>query len=296
MQQTDHAAPPIFKSEAAANDVRTRYQALLRSWPVPNEQLYLPTCQGETFVVASGPKNAPALLLLHGTMANAAAWMQEVVTWAKEYRVYAVDIIGDAGLSAPSRRSFATDAHALWLGDVLDGLGASSVTPIGTSLGGAIALDFAIRRPQRVDSLVLNCPGGIADKNVLWWALPLLLLGPWGARKVRERIIGKVPPPQGDAARQYAELTDLTFQSMTPRTESLPKVTDQQLGQLPMPILVLLGGQDVTMDARRIKQRFEQHVSGAEILLFGAAAHYLGDQSAAIAQFLRRVYAKERSG
>ncbi len=296
MEQTNHTAPSIFKSEAAAVEVQTRYKELLRLWPVPNEQLHIPTRQGKTFVVASGPKDAPPLLLLHGTMANAAAWMQEIVTWAKEFRVYAVDIIGDAGLSAPSRPSFATDAHALWLGDLLDGLSVRGVSLIGTSLGGAVALDFAIRQPQRAASLVLNCPGGIADKNILWWAFPLLLLGPWGARKVRERIIGKFPPPQGEAAKQYAELTDLTFKSMTPRTESLPEVTDQQLDQLKLPVLVLLGGQDVTMDSRLIKQRFERHVPQAEILLFEDAAHYLGDQSTTIAQFLRRVYAEETKG
>jgi pimeloyl-ACP methyl ester carboxylesterase len=296
MQRTDHAPPHIFKSEQAANEVLDRYKEYLRLWPVPNEQLYIPTRQGKTFVIASGPKNATALVLLHGTMSNAGSWMREVVTWAKGFRVYAIDIIGDAGLSAPSRPSFASDAHALWLGDVLDGLAVRSASLIGTSMGGWIALDFAIRQPERVDSLVLICPGGVADKNILPWALPLLLLGPWGARKVRERIIGKFPPQGSDAAQKYAELTDLVFKGMTPRAEHLPAFTDEQLNRLKMAVFVLLGGQDVTMDSGLIKQRFEQHVQHAEILLLPDARHYLGDQSIAIAQFLHRAYLGEISG
>lgn len=215
--------------------------------------------------------------------------MSELVTWAKEFRVYAVDIIGDAGLSAPSRPSFTTDAHALWLNDVLDGLGVPRASLIGTSLGGGVALDFAIRHPERVESLVLLCPGGVANKNVLLWALPLLLLGPWGARKVQERIIGKVPPPETTEAKKLAELTEFAFKSMVPRTE-LPTFTDEQLARLTMPVFVLLGGRDVTMDSNRIKQRFEQHVQNVEILLEPNAGHYLGDQSVPIAQFLRHVY------
>jgi pimeloyl-ACP methyl ester carboxylesterase len=157
-------------------------------------------------------------------------------------------------------------------------------------MGGGIALDFALRQPGRVDSLVLICPGGVADKNIIWWALPLLLLGPGGARKVRERIIGKFPPPDSDEAKKFAELTDLIFKSMAPRTENLPSFTDEQLKGLVMPVFVLLGGRDVTMNSSLIKQRFAQHVPDAEILLYPDARHYLGDQSMAIAQFLRRAF------
>ena len=296
MNEINHPAPHPFKSEHAANEVLTRYQEYLRLWPVPNEQLYIPTRQGRTFVVASGPENAPPVLILHGTMSNAAASMREVVTWAKEFRVYAIDIIGDAGLSAPSRPSFASDAHALWLSDVLDGLAVPSASLIGTSLGGWIALDFAIRLPKRVNSLVLITPGGVANKSILWWALPLLLLGPWGARKVRERIIGKFPEENSDEAKRFAEFTDAIFNGMLPRKEEHPSFTDEQLHQLLMPVCVLLGGLDVTMDSSLIKHRFEEYVPHAEILLYPNARHYLGEQSIPIAQFLRRVYAREIHG
>ena len=80
MQEIIHKAPHVFRSEKAASEVRTHYKECLRLWPVPNEQLYISTSQGNTFVVASGPECAPAVVLLHGTMANAAAWMCEVGT------------------------------------------------------------------------------------------------------------------------------------------------------------------------------------------------------------------------
>jgi hypothetical protein len=48
---------PIFKSSEGERRVRTRYQAFLKHWPVPNEQTYVPTSHGATFVVISGPKD-----------------------------------------------------------------------------------------------------------------------------------------------------------------------------------------------------------------------------------------------
>lgn len=285
----DVMAPHVFRSDQAANAVLDRYKDYLRRWPVPNEQLHVQTREGSTFVVASGPEDAPPIVLLHGTMANAAMWMREVVSWAPEFRIYAVDVIGDAGLSAPSRPPLASDAHALWLTDVLDGLGVRRASIIGISMGGGIALDFAIRVPQRVDSLVLMCPARVADKNIVGWALPLLLLGPWGARKVRERIVGHLPNVATEEARRFAEFTDSILKGMKPRTEAAPGVTDQQLAQLSVPVLVLLGARDVTMDSASIKRRFEKHVRGAEVLLFPDARHYLGDQSQTISAFLRRI-------
>lgn len=44
--------------------IHESYRALLRLWPVASEHLTVPTHLGETFVVASGPADAPPLVLL----------------------------------------------------------------------------------------------------------------------------------------------------------------------------------------------------------------------------------------
>jgi pimeloyl-ACP methyl ester carboxylesterase len=64
-------------------------------------------------------------------------------------RVYAVDIVGEAGNSADNRPPLRTDAYADWLGEVLDALGHDSAAVVGNSLGGWIALKFAVTYPQR---------------------------------------------------------------------------------------------------------------------------------------------------
>ena len=279
----------VYKSGEAANRVHDQYRRYLSSWPVPNEQLFIPTREGETFVVASGPKHAPPVVLLHGTMAMTAMWMREVQLWASHFRIFAVDIIGDAGLSAPARPSMASEAHALWLEDVMQELNVPKASFVGLSLGGWLALDFAVRRPGRVAGLVLMTPGGIADRNILLWALPLLLLGPWGARKVRERIIGRCPTAMPDQAREFLKFSNAIFRGMRPRTERPPTVTDQQLADLTMPVCVLLGEKDVTMDSRKIKHRIERSMPHAEVMIVPGASHYLGNQSESMLDFLLRI-------
>jgi pimeloyl-ACP methyl ester carboxylesterase len=143
----------IYKSDEGARAVRERYLEILKRWPVPNEQMRVPTRQGETFVIACGEKTAMPLLLFHGSAGNSAMWMGDVRAWAGHYRVYSIDLIGEAGLSAPTRPPLASEEYALWLDDVLKVLSITKAAIVGVSLGGWLALDYSTRRPERVVSL-----------------------------------------------------------------------------------------------------------------------------------------------
>lgn len=277
----------IYRSPEGERAVRDRYLEFLKYWPVPNEHLRIPTREGETFAIASGPEDAPALLLLHGTAFNSVMWMGDIASWAGSFRVYAIDIIGDAGLSAPSRPSFSSDAHALWLEDVMAGLGLKGASFAGISLGGWLALDFAIRRPERVRSLVLMAPGGVASRNVLLWALPLLALGGWGRRKMTEMISGPAPLNPSPAQRAVAEFTTLVFRNMRTRTDKFPVFSDEALKRLTMPVMAVLAGRDVFIDSPRAKTRLERNVGNVCIRYLPDARHAITGQTAPILEFLR---------
>lgn len=289
----DMTATQIYKSEQAGKRIHELYREILASWPVAHEEKTVATRFGDTFVVASGPRDAPGVVLLHGTMATAAMWRDEVQTLASDHRVYAVDVIGDAGFSAPVRPPVSTDAHALWLNDVLDALGVPGAHVVGLSLGGWLAIDLAARYPERVHSLTLITPGGVADKNVIIWALPLMMLGSWGTQKVMERILGPAPEVVTRDQQQVAALSAAIFQGMQPRS-GLRTFSDEELAALDMPVLVLLGADDVTMDSAKIEGRFRQLAPHSEVKTFPGVRHFLGNQSEAIHRFLHGVASVQR--
>jgi pimeloyl-ACP methyl ester carboxylesterase len=276
----------VYKSEKAAHRVHKLYRDYLNSWPIAHEEKFISTRFGNTFMIKSGPEAAPAVVMLHGTMATVAMWREEILTLSKDYHVFAVDVIGDAGFSAPVRPPTNTDGHALWLHDVLEALGQLNAHFVGLSFGGWLVLDFAVRFPEQVNSLTLITPGGVADKNIIVWALPLLLLGSWGAEKVRERIVGRSQTIETEQQARLSEFSAAIFEGMKPRTESLRKISDDELASLDIPVLVLLGADDVTMDSMEIERRFKRLVSQAEVKIFPGKRHFLGNQSEAIHGFL----------
>jgi pimeloyl-ACP methyl ester carboxylesterase len=270
----------IWRSDAGAQAVRAQYLKLLDLWPVPSERLTVPTRFGETFVLACGPKDVPPLLLFHGSGANAAMWMRDVVAWAEHFRCYAVDMIGEPGLSAPSRPPLASDAHALWLDDVMAGLGLQRASIVGVSLGGWLALDYATRRPQRAEKLALLCPGGVGrQKSTVLFALPLLFLGRWGRRRLMRFVLGR--------DSEAAPFMSLTFKHFRPRRERLPVFGDAALKRLTMPVLAIVGARDVLLDSRATKRRLEANVKTAGVRLLPAAGHLIADQTLPILAFLR---------
>jgi pimeloyl-ACP methyl ester carboxylesterase len=155
----------IYKSADGGRVIQERYLELLSRWPVRNQHLRVPTREGETFIVACGPESAPPLLLFQGSGANAAMWLRDVAAWAAHFRVYAVDMIGEPGLSAPSRPPLASEAYALWLDDVMHALSLTRASIVGVSLGGWLALDYATRRPARVEAVVVLSPSGVGKEK-----------------------------------------------------------------------------------------------------------------------------------
>ena len=61
----------IYKSLDGKANCLAVYEAALAAWPVPYEQLDLPTRFGSTHVLATGSRIAPPLVLLHGNWATA---------------------------------------------------------------------------------------------------------------------------------------------------------------------------------------------------------------------------------
>lgn len=286
---------PVWGSAQTADEIATQYKAVLDRWPVARTELNLPTCQGDTFVIACGPEGAPPVLLLHGSQANSAAWMPDVALWSQKYRLFAIDMIGEAGLSARVRPDLAGEVHALWLDDVLAGLGISRAAFVGMSLGGWLALDYAARRPQAVQALALICPGGIGrQKNFLLKALPLLLMGPGGRRKMRELVFGPAPEILPLALQPFAALMDTIGKAIKPRVVAMPRLTDAQLQSLAMPILTIIGGRDVLLDSTDTRGRLQRTVPQAEICFLEDGYHFLPNQTLRVMDFLDRSISPRR--
>lgn len=279
----------VFRSHADALEVMREYRAVLDQWPVPRQEIELPTSLGSTFVLACGPETAPPLVLLHGAQANSAAWLPDVALWSSRFRLYAVDMIGEAGLSARVRPPLTGDTYATWLDEVFAGLGLGRAALVGTSLGGWLALDYAMRRPSRASALALICPAGIGrQKNFLLAVTPYLLLGAWGKRRILEKVFGPAPKHLPADLEAITPLMKSISRSIKPRAIKIPQLGNAALEALTMPLLAIVGGRDALLDSYDTRLRLERHVPTAEVCFIEEGYHFLPDQSQRVFDFLVR--------
>lgn len=277
----------IYKSEAGRQAVMALYDDMLAQWPVPYEPLTVATRHGETFVIGCGAPGAPVLVLLHGAGSNSAIWRGDIGSFSRTYRVYAVDLIGEPGKSAPNRPKWDSPAFADWLTDVLDGLGVNRATLCGMSQGGWTALKFAVAAPERVERLVLLCPGGVVGDRASFLprALPLLLLGQWGARRMTRMMFGDQPLPDG-----VEEITTMVTSNFNSRIGVVPLFSDDDLCRLTMPTLLIGGGKDVIRDNEKIAERLRALLPDVEVIILPHAGHALLDVTNLIADFLASTF------
>src|SRR5687767_3585052 len=102
----------LYTSAEAEQQVMAIYEDILKNWPVAHTTQMISTRHGESFVIESGDKSFPPLILLHGAGSNSSMWVAELRDFSQSYRVFAVDLIGEAGKSSPNRPAWDTPAFA----------------------------------------------------------------------------------------------------------------------------------------------------------------------------------------
>ena len=139
-------------------------QVLLQSYSRPGTARLM-VQQQPVFVQDSGPREAPAILLLHGFGASLQAWDDWAPALEKNLRVLRIDIPG-FGLSGPAvNQDYSDAADVARVIAVMDQLGVQQVIVAGHSMGGRIAWNLAAAHPERVSKLVLLSPDGFPDPN-----------------------------------------------------------------------------------------------------------------------------------
>ena len=111
----------------------------------------------KTFFLEAGPKDAPPVILFHGLGATSSSFLPTLWDLGRDHRVIAPDLPGFGDTDKPLRALHAP-FFAKWAIGLLDALGIAGADLIGNSMGGRLAIEAALRAPDRVDKVVLLAP------------------------------------------------------------------------------------------------------------------------------------------
>lgn len=247
-------------------------------------------------VDTAGPADAPAIVLVHGSVVSRTMWLPQVRGLSDAYRVIAPDLPGHGGRSH-ERFTFAAASQAL--AELIERDTSGRALVVGASLGGYVAIDLAHRVPDRVSGLVL---AGASRNFMGLLGLYLRIVG--GAmrrgwlrqtrQRAEERTRRLFPPALAEvadaqiAAGVFPDALGPAFAEMAGRDFQL------LLADYPGPTLILNGERDA--GPRSSASRFARGARQAEVATIPDAGHACSlDQpelfNQAVREFAARVLA-----
>jgi len=140
-------------------------------------------------VAERGPSNGPRLVMLHGWGGSVYMWRHALSRFPElGFRTVAVDLRGFGLSDKPlESNSYSLKSYFADLDALLDDLGGEPFVLAGQSMGGGIALRYAIAHPSRVTKLALVNPTGLSRVPFVQWLrfAPSMLLDAVGPHLVR---------------------------------------------------------------------------------------------------------------
>lgn len=279
-----------WRSPEGYRAIMAWYDAQCGQLMLPYQSFFVPTRCGPTHLIVAGEADRPPVFLLHGMSANAMMWRRQLAALARQYRVYALDVIGQSGKSAPSRPWKSGMGYAEWLGDVLDALHVQQACFVGISNGAWLTLKFASRTPERVKKAALLSAAGFLPvsaealgKLLLLYSGFLLIPSHSSAYRLA-RFFAAPDVPLLD------EVSDLMYIVLRyhKHQSAPPVIRPDDLHAFNAPVLLLMGAYESLFDPRAVidtAARVLPNLAHAEIVPH--AGHTLTyDQPAYVSQQL----------
>jgi pimeloyl-ACP methyl ester carboxylesterase len=109
--------------------------------------------------------SGPVVVFLHGLAGCWQNWLENIPVLARDHRVIALDLPG-FGASPMSAEPISMPGYARMLDELFVTLGVDSATLVGSSMGGFVAAEFAIRYGAQVQRLCLTSPAGLSMEHM----------------------------------------------------------------------------------------------------------------------------------
>jgi pimeloyl-ACP methyl ester carboxylesterase len=219
------------------------------------------------------------LVLIHGFTLDARMWDDQFETFAERYQVIRYDARGFGRSAVPTGESYAPadDLRAL-----MSFLGVEHAFIVGLSMGGGIAIDFALSYPEATDALIAvdSLLGGYR-----WQEFGASLASVWSAARRSGVEAAKdvwLDLPLFEPAREKADIASRLGQIIADYSgwhlvnenpvRSLDPPAAERLDDIAAPTLIVVGERDLP-DFRAIADALHEGIPGAQKVVLPGVGH-----------------------
>jgi pimeloyl-ACP methyl ester carboxylesterase len=264
------------------------------TWPPEGDFL---TVNGHrVHVVEMGRADAPALVLIHGASGNTRDFTHRMAErLAARYRVIVFDRPGLGYTDRIDPNGASLEAQARLLADATAELGAEKPIVLGHSYGGAVALAWALHRPDDLSALVLSAAASnpwdtglglyyTVLSHPLGQRVLIPLITAWVPERVVDGQIDAVFEPQAAPEGYHAHIgSGLTLRRVSMRANALHRRNllaeirrqSQRYGEIAVPVEILHGDADLIVPLEVHSEPLSAQIPDATLTVLPGIGHML---------------------
>jgi len=274
--------------------------ALEAKYAKPPSQFVMLPDGARAHIRDQGPRDAPVLVLVHGSNASLLTWVPWVNRLDKNFRVVTLDLPGHGLTGAVPNEDYSQEAMVTFTKEIADKLHLAKFAIGGNSMGGGVAARFAEEYPDRVTHLILVDAAGMpteqGDKiplafriaripvinNVMLYVTPRSIV----TEGLNDAIIHKeiITDRMIDIYWDFARMEGT--RKATLKRFSIPWNHDveRDIARIKAPTLILWGAQDHLIPVEAA-HKFASAIAGSKLIVYPATGHIpheeVPDESAA---------------
>lgn len=270
-----------FRSEEGRRAYTESYEVAMEQLPEPTGTMDVETGYGTVRVYefsSEETRGSTPAVLMPGYVSGVPMWEENIEGLAEERTVYALDSLGDAGMSVQAKRIEGAADQGAWVDQTLAQLGAEKVHLVGHSFGGWYTANYAVRHPERVASISLLEPVFVFQ-GLRWQvylkslpaALPFL---PESWREAMFSDFGGVEEidPDDPVARMISAATE-HYDDKLPMPPQ--RITEGQLRDLSIPVYAAIASDSAMHDQDAAMQLAGDNVRDLRIKKWPGTTHSL---------------------
>ena len=245
---------------------------------------------------ADGPRDGPAVVLVHGIPGSAAGWRVVAGDLARDHRVVVPDLLGFG--ASPRPAILAAPAQAAALARALGESGVTRAAFVGHDFGGPVVLSLYADRPELFTHLALMSTNAFPDTPI---PFPLATVTwPWVGRAMARALFSGIALRMmlwryggrhlGDAGSVRTIFTD-ALRHLEQRYRHYPGVMES----VRVPALVAWGARDPFFPIAQA-HRTAAALRGSELHVLPGAGHFLPEERPLDVARLVRALVREARG
>jgi len=233
--------------------------------------------------------DGPTVILIHGSVSDYREWTTLIASLSQHYHVIAYSRRYHSPNPLPAPGADASlDRQVDDLFELIKAMGINSAHIVGHSYGGAVALSFTLRHPERVQSLVLAEPAvsGVVSKTT---ENDSLLKESQAVRARMREVFAKGDGEQivktyaahvapGDFEKATPEERNMLLENVTAFqldfTSERPPFTCEDAQKITVPVLVLAGDRS-PRGLQQIAETTAHCIQGAKFVKLPQATHWM---------------------